>query len=151
MWETLRSTLAPSFHPPQQPVLSCCLSEGAGLDRTLERRFLLLLTQLEALALSNPGHTFPPNPNTLPAHVLAGTWPQYSPATGPTAPEAGPSRSRSSSAESLPGLQSWGCKSSSCSSTKAIKPLTLGLDPMPSACWSGARHGASWKRELPLD
>lgn len=143
-------------------VLSYRLSEGAGLDRTLEREFMLLLTQLEALALRNPGHTFPPEPEHT-AFIRAGAQLQQSPATGRVVPLAAwchrphgatglaaTSRSRSSSTETLPCFQSWGCKSSSCSSAKAIEPVTLGLDPMPSVCWSGARHGISWKQELPL-
>lgn len=77
-----RSALALSFHLSQWPVLSCCLPEGAGLDRTLERQLLLLLAQLEALVLSNPGHTFACQPEHT-ACARAAARPQRSPATGP--------------------------------------------------------------------
>lgn len=79
-----------SSHLSQWPVLRCCLPEGAGLAWAPERLFLLLLTWLEAVALSNPnappGHVSAPGQGTAPARVPPGTC-----ATSPTLPTALPS------------------------------------------------------------
>lgn len=60
MWETQRSALAPSLRLSQRLALSCWLPEGARLAGTPDGQFLLLLAQLEAPVLSNPGHTLSP-------------------------------------------------------------------------------------------
>lgn len=89
-------------------------SEGAGLDRTLERQ-LLSPHSARGIGFEQPCTRLPPNINGLLVHLLAPARSKVMPpapwchrphgATGPC--RVAPSRSRSSSPDPRPGLQSW--------------------------------------------
>lgn len=145
-----KSALAPSFHLLQWPVLRCCLHEGAGLDRTLERQFPLLLVQLETLALSNPWHTFPPQPKHT-AYVQVGPgvpppepchWPWGT--TNPGVPPAPSSCEVSPSRSSRAGDEN----PATAPALRQSNPWHWGWTQCQAA--AGAVLGISWKQELPL-